>query len=308
MKNNSNPLVSVCMITYNHENYIKQAIEGVLMQECNFNIELIIANDKSTDRTDEEIVNLINTHSRSIRITYFSHKNNLGMIPNFIFSLNKCKGKYIAMCEGDDFWTDPYKLQKQFDFLESNDDYVLSFHDAMENNNKNIVYNNKGNDLCSEDLILNSHLHTSTAFFRWNKEISKKTKGITVTNGDTALYSILGHFGKGKYIKDITPSIYRIHDGGVWSGKTLDFKLSSAIETYKWILNNSDIKYKNALREKILKKSVSLAVVQNSSKNWKSLIKNLSAIFGLSFKTGKFRYLLYLIKLQTTGANITRVP
>ena len=124
------PMVSIHMITYNHEKYIEQAIEGVLMQECNFNIELIIANDKSPDETDKVVRNIMNTHSRSSSIKYFSHKNNLGIMANFKFALEKCKGKYIAICEGDDYWTDPLKLQKQVQFLENNPDYNASFHDV----------------------------------------------------------------------------------------------------------------------------------------------------------------------------------
>lgn len=111
-------MVSVDMITYMHEAYIEQAIEGVLMQKTNFEFELVIADDCSPDNTSVIISEIINTHLKGYRIKYFHHEKNLGMKANSIFALEQCKGKYIAVCEGDDYWTDPLKLQKQVDVLE----------------------------------------------------------------------------------------------------------------------------------------------------------------------------------------------
>ena len=82
-------LVSVVMITYGHENYIRQAIEGVLMQECDFDIELILANDCSPDQTHEVIQDILNTHPKANIINYFKHDKNIGMMPNFLFALQK---------------------------------------------------------------------------------------------------------------------------------------------------------------------------------------------------------------------------
>ncbi len=293
------PLVSVVMITYGHEKFIREAVEGVLMQKCNFEVELIIVDDCSPDKTETIIKEIKNCVPNSTWIKYIKHKKNKGMIPNFIFALKESRGLYIATCEGDDYWTDPSKLQKQVDFLENNKAYILSFHDAVESERKGVIYNNNGNDLSKEDLVLNSNLHTSTNLFRWNEEINKKLKFDTIVNGDTALYSILGHFGKGKYIKNISPAVYRIHEGGGWSGKKEEYKLKSAIDSYQWILNNSDIKYQNALKEKILKKSVSLAIVQSSTKKWKSSLKNFKNIVFLSIQTGKYRYIFFLLKKIT---------
>lgn len=290
------PLVSICCTTFNHQNFIKDALKGFIEQKTKFPIEILIHDDASTDRTPAILREYEKTDPRIKVIYQKENKYSQGEKPFIKYLFKNAKGKYIAMCEGDDFWTDPFKLQKQVDFLENNNGYVLSFHDALESGNKGVIYNNGKKDLSKEDLILNSHLHTSTVLFYWNKEIFSKTKAIKVVNGDTALYSILGHFGKGKYIKTITPSIYRIHDKGVWSGKTLTFKLKSAIETYNWILQHSDIKYKNLLREKILKKTVSLLAVQISLKNWRSVIKNVYSILILSIKTGNFKYLLYFFK------------
>src|ERR1035437_6654292 len=123
------PIVSVIMITYMHENFIRQAIESVLIQETKFRFESIIADDCSPDKTPEIVNEIISTHSKGYRIKYFRQKENLGMNSNGIFALSKCIGKYIALCEGDDYWTDPYKLQKQVIFLETNSHIAGCFHD-----------------------------------------------------------------------------------------------------------------------------------------------------------------------------------
>jgi len=119
-------MVSVLMLTYNHQEFIAQAIEGVLSQKTTFDIELIIANDYSTDNTDSIIKKIIEKDNNAKeKIKYINNSKNIGMQPNFILAYNHCKGKYIAECEGDDYWTDPLKLQKQVDFLEANPDYGM---------------------------------------------------------------------------------------------------------------------------------------------------------------------------------------
>lgn len=124
------PKISVITITYGHENYILETIKGVLSQNYEGKIEFIIANDNSPDNTDSVVNNYLNEIKlpKNIKIKYIQHKENKGMMPNFFWALDQAKGKYIALCEGDDYWTDPLKLQKQVDFLEENEDYNICFH------------------------------------------------------------------------------------------------------------------------------------------------------------------------------------
>lgn len=111
-------MVSVCMITYNHVLFIRQAVEGVMCQQVDFDIELIIGEDCSTDNTREICRELQQKYPGRIKLLLPEH--NLGVGGNLIATLNAARGKYIALCEGDDFWTDPLKLQKQVCFLEAN--------------------------------------------------------------------------------------------------------------------------------------------------------------------------------------------
>lgn len=121
-------MVSVCMITYNHEAFIREAIEGVLMQQTSFPIELVIGEDFSTDRTRAICEDYAENHPEIIRL--LPSEKNLGMMPNFIRTLQAGTGKYISLCEGDDYWTDPMKLQKQVAILENDPETGLCYTDV----------------------------------------------------------------------------------------------------------------------------------------------------------------------------------
>lgn len=126
--------VSVLMISYNHEKYIREAMQSILMQQTDFPFEIVICDDSSTDRTDEIISEIRDEHSGNPVIKYFRHEKNIGMMQNIFFTLRHCTGKYIAVCEGDDYWTDAQKLQKQVDILEESPQY------AMAITNRKVLY------------------------------------------------------------------------------------------------------------------------------------------------------------------------
>lgn len=118
--------VSVALIAYNQENYIKECLESAINQKVNFGYEIVIGQDCSTDRTHEICLQYANLYPHIIK--YNPRLNNLGMMGNWIKTIDECQGKYIAICEGDDYWTDNFKLQKQVDFLEQNESYSACFH------------------------------------------------------------------------------------------------------------------------------------------------------------------------------------
>ncbi len=124
-------MVSCHIITYNQKDFIRQCLDGVLMQNTNFTYEIIIGDDLSTDGTREILIDYAKKYPDKICLN-LRNKRGEG-VPgkqNFLTTLYLCKGKYISLCDGDDYWTDPHKLQKQVDFLEANDDFALSFHNA----------------------------------------------------------------------------------------------------------------------------------------------------------------------------------
>lgn len=131
--NKALPKVSIVTITYGHEKYITETLDGVLMQQYQGPVELIIANDNSPDATDEVVKKYFseNPAPENFEIKYTKHDTNKGMMPNFIWALEQATGEYIALCEGDDYWIDTLKLQKQIDFLESNMKCVFVFTAAI---------------------------------------------------------------------------------------------------------------------------------------------------------------------------------
>ena len=120
------PLVSVCLITYNHENYIRQAIDSILMQEVDFPWEIIIADDASSDRTQNIIREYHQKYPDLIKPNL--KKKNVGAGLNFVELINSAKGKFVAYLEGDDYWTSPLKLQLQYDYMEKHKNISLCYH------------------------------------------------------------------------------------------------------------------------------------------------------------------------------------
>lgn len=227
------------MITYNHEAFIKQAIEGVLKQNTNFDIEFIIADDCSTDQTESVINEILENQFKASSIRYIRHHKNLGMIPNFVFALKKCKGKYIALCEGDDYWIDPLKLQKQVDFLEGNEEYsgIGSNSEVIYEDNprdKHLYSRSANETLKLNDLLEARRFHTATFLFR-TKDF-KSDFPVNILSGDRLLFMLIACFGKIKLIEDVT-AIYRKNVGGISKNVTSkqlkkDFKIAKYISKY----------------------------------------------------------------------------
>jgi glycosyltransferase involved in cell wall biosynthesis len=126
---NQDPLVSVCMLAYNIESFIGEAIEGVMQQQTNFPVELVIGEDCSRDATRKVCETYLEKYPGRIRL--LPADNNLGIAGNAAKTLAQCRGKYIAVCDGDDVWTDVHKLQDQVHFLEQNPDYGAVYTDVQ---------------------------------------------------------------------------------------------------------------------------------------------------------------------------------
>lgn len=232
--------LTVCLITYNHKPYIARAIESILMQETNFLWEIIVADDFSTDGT-RDILQSYADHYPDL-ITLMLQPQNIGPARNFEMLITAPESEYIAYLEGDDFWTDPLKLQKQFDFLEANPDYVVTYHDAITvDENENVVESEflpldevHKKEKSQRELKEGAWLLTLSLCFR-NVLPSLPPEMNTVFNGDTFFISLLGNHGKGKFLDDIRPACYRVHSGGVWSAKSQYNKLMPICNTYLWL-------------------------------------------------------------------------
>lgn len=250
-----NPVVSVCMITYNHEAFISQSIEGVLMQKTNFAFELIIGEDCSTDKTREICFKYKEKYPQ--KITLLLPESNLGMTKNFISSLNVAAGKYIALCEGDDYWTDPYKLQKQVDFLESNSEYSCCFHrydildgetnlSRKDNTDFLFIDNNlSGCDISTELFLTKWITQPLTMVFRKELLDIKCLEKYKFTRDQHLIYHLLQ---KGKaYLFVFNAGVYREHIGGIHGKQSLKHQCDVGVLVAKELFryNKSDILLKD---------------------------------------------------------------
>jgi glycosyltransferase involved in cell wall biosynthesis len=228
MVDSKRPIVSVVMITYMHGAFVSEAINGVLMQQCDFDVELIIADDCSLDRTSAVIDNF-KDHPNYKWINYIRHESNMGMMGNFIWALEQASGKYIALCEGDDYWTDPLKLQKQVDFLEANENTsgVYTNFDYLKNgvileHQTPFPHNPKESIFLVDCVWSGPFLISQTATVVWRSSYVKYiTEMIQLPNnlflgGDNWIQCALFNLGKVAYYNKVC-SVYRLHEGNITS-------------------------------------------------------------------------------------------
>lgn len=243
--------ISVCMITYGHEAYIKEAIESVLMQETTFDFELILSNDSSPDKTDELVKEIISHHPRGNRIKYFKQEKNIGMTANFIYVLERALGKYVAYCEGDDYWIDSFKLQKQVDFLEAHPEYSLSFtrFHAIKINSSFLINDNYGKYFKENQPYIEFDFDkfttgwpggTLTLMYRNDMfDVSNAKKYIYFR--DIHLYTELLKSANGVCLNFFS-AVHREHLGGVYSSSTLLERAKIASKCYTELFKyNKDI-------------------------------------------------------------------
>ena len=290
------PLVSVSVATYQHINYIKRCVEGILMQKTSFPIEIIIGDDGSEDGTTEickdyarQYPNLIRLFIRDRKTSQYYENGKFICRFNGVWCRMSCRGKYIAWCEGDDYWTDPLKLQEQVDFLERNTKYVVCHHSFSiqdENGNEVSSYYPPNNfDFTPKQLASGAFMKTNTLLFR-NVELNYPTKALMIANGDTYLIAQLAKYGYAKYLPDILPSVYTIHKGGIWSPLDNNKKLYKQIETFEVIKEN--IPYR--LKREVNKTLFNLYFIRfNTERNSRSKFKNVLDLLML-FK--KYPFLL----------------
>ena len=270
-------LLSICIITYNHENFIAQAIESALVQKTNFEFEIVIGEDGSTDKTREICQTFKNNYPEKIRLLL--NDENIGMMPNFIRTLKACTGKYIALLEGDDFWTNPDKLQKQVDFLEANPDYVICFHNSnllYEDNpsKKSLFIKNKIKDTFSfKDLLKGNFIPTQSCVFRNNLINEYPAWFYQALPGDWFLHLFNAQFGLIKYMDDVM-STYRIHAGGVYSGEPKISNFEKTIASLNSYYNDVDIRYRSIIKRNISRRYFSIGKLLLKKNLRKEALKN----------------------------------
>lgn len=238
--NDTKPVVSILCDTYNHEGFIKETLEGFLSQETTFPFEIIIHDDASTDKTAIIVKEFVDRYPLIIK-PIFEKENQYSKKVNFWSDLTfpMAQGKYIALCEGDDYWIDAQKIQKQVDFLESNDDYVITWTDFFTKKGTELVPNDFRNTLPSvytidfDNLFVPYCTYTLTCLFRKSAVDPLDYKKF-IYGKDNTLYALALCHGKGAYM-NFQGAVYRWHPGGIYSLKTAFFQRYSSFLNLKEI-------------------------------------------------------------------------
>lgn len=219
--------VSICCITFNHEAFIAQCLEGFLDQRCDFRVEVVIYDDASTDRTAAIIREYASRYPTVFR-TILMEQNQFskGVNPYFGHVFPAAHGEYLAICDGDDYWTDPDKLSRQVAVLVTEPTIALTYGPVRGVDESGAEVPHKGGirrDLTAEELKAGPPINTLTTCFRnifRDKPVSLYIR--TSTIGDCMVWAMLGYYGGAHFMSDLAPASYRLRAGGLMSMQSRD--------------------------------------------------------------------------------------
>lgn len=231
--------VTVILLTFNQEKYVCEALDSIVSQNFTKDWEIIVADDSSTDNTFKIVQSYKEKYPSLLKI--YSNKKNLGLALNYQNAILKARGKYIAYLEGDDYWTDKFKLQKQFDYLEKDPSAILAFHDFIlidESgeliSDSNLNNNNLKRSRTKKEMVTGCLIHQNTIMFR--NVIRDLPRGFfRAKNHDTFLIAYLSNWGNAGFV-ECKPLHYRMLSNSLWSSLTKKQKHLNGLITFFWIL------------------------------------------------------------------------
>lgn len=304
----SDIMVTVCIFAYNHENYIEEAIQSVFLQECDFTFEILIGEDGSIDHTPKILEKLRKEFPERLNIIYQDQSKKIYIDGkptgryNFLSLLDRAKGKYIALLDGDDYWTYPLKLQKQVDLLEANPDCAGCFHNTVimlegkESQSLFLEVINLPLKLAQIDLLKNPEQlgHTSSFFFR-NKPSKLIPENFKLAICDRILAYIVAKDGPWMVLNE-TMSCYRKNSGGIYGLKNIIVQNEFLKNLYLAIYLDPDskIKYEEILKKRLAYYSRELARHHKVDKNYKNYFCELFEY--IKFEKKNLRLLKILLK------------
>lgn len=262
-------LLSICSITYNQSSFVRETLNGFIKQNIAHPYEIVIADDASTDGTQEILREFEKMYPDKVRLIL--QPVNIGVTKNFKCAIEACKGKYVALCEGDDYWTDPLKLSKQIQVLESDPSIAISFHRTR------IVfqgqqfpfddYNKNTRQITTfHDLIRGNYIHTPSCVYR-NGLFNRYPDGLLKFKfGDWPLHLLNAQKGSIHFLNQ-EMAVYRVYDKGTWGTRSTIYKVENTIRFLDGAASFYDKKY------------------------WKE------------FRNSKRRYCRYLVKLYARDSN-----
>jgi glycosyltransferase involved in cell wall biosynthesis len=259
--------LSVAMITYNHERYIGQAIESILAQSVNFDYEIVIGEDCSTDSTREIVMDFARDYPN--RIVPLLRDRNLGGPRNLEATLASCRGHFVALLEGDDYWTSEDKLQKQVDFLEAHPDCALCCHRVKFLNETDpagfcIYPTRPAGAYTIEDLLRANFVMTCSAVMRRELMYDVPRWIAEMKVGDWARSALVARHGTIELMDEIMAT-YRVHPGGVWTSLSPSAQLQEVARMLRLLDEHLRFQYTNTIRQTITRAYLELAMIARSN-------------------------------------------
>ena len=285
--------VTVYCLAYNHEKFIRNALEGFVNQKTNFKYEVIVHDDASTDNTTNIIKEYEKKYPNIIKPIYQTenqYAKGIGVIPTYI--VPRIKGKYVAACEGDDYWSDNRKLQKQFDYMEEHDECSMCVHNTIKHDletGKEKLFNNWNeiHELTAQDIFYGWNVHTSSFFIR-GEFFEKEPFPRKYWFRDYIRLTVGFYYGKVVALPDIM-SVYNWNNSGgitysVWkkrNAKSLEkiqLKKEYLIEYNKF----TNYKYEKIVDKKILEEDFNILIakldfIDNTKKEFKEIKKQIES-------------------------------
>lgn len=309
------PKISVHIITYQHASYIRQAIESVLMQKVNVPLEIIIGDDESTDGTREICIEYAKKNPNLIRLFLHKRDNNIKLFekPSHLFQYYynsfSCRGKYLAICSGDDYWTDENKLQKQYDVIANNNSCALVYH-KWKYSISNV---NKKNKNKSIDKVFDVPKTQTWMILNIYQRIHPLA--LSILQEDTLVELILRSFyGKTIFLPDIKPSYYRVVDNSLYNIDKQNRQIHRVnmymriFDIIKGISKKTDEEYKKRLSNSLAYyyNRFGSIININGKKNVFGIARDYGVFFRFLFQVLKTFLITYLSTLKQKKINLFR--
>jgi glycosyltransferase involved in cell wall biosynthesis len=269
--------VSILTTAYNHERYITQAVESVMAQETDFFYDHVIGEDCSTDRTREILLELHSRHPDRIRLLL--RDRNIGGRANFIDTFHACRGQYIAILEGDDYWSSPHKLQRQVNLLDSHPEFAICFHPVVkyfqaEDREKLFVPPREKDHYQLVDLLEQNFIATCSVMFRNHLFADFPGWFWHVPAGDLPLHVLNAEHGDIGYIDEVM-AVHRIHPGGVWSHRSSLLRLQDRLIIHQYLKNHLGKNHTDRMNDTLATIHLKLIRAYSLDRKWASLVRHV---------------------------------
>jgi glycosyltransferase involved in cell wall biosynthesis len=271
--------LSVAMITYNHERFIAQALESALTQKVNFDYEIVVGEDCSTDGTRAIVSDFQGRYPDRIRAML--RERNLGANRNFVATLEECRGEYIATLEGDDYWSTVDKLQKQVDFLDARPDCAICctrvrFLYETGRAEHEVFPHLPAGAYTVEDLLKGNFVFPCSTVLR--RELIPRIPRwfYRMKMGDWPLFAMVTQKAKIELMDDIT-AIYRVHAGGIWSSLGAEARVRESERMLRALNSYFHYEYTDTITQTIASPYLDLALASRAERKRIDTGKNLLA-------------------------------